>query len=211
MPEVVVVTGASAGVGRATVLAFARRGAHVALLARGREGLAGAREDVEAAGGRALVVPTDVADPDQVEAAAETVEEELGPIDVWVNNAMASVFSPLREITPEEFKRATEVTYLGTVYGTMAALKRMLPRDRGSTLAGRFGALLPRHTVAGRLLRGQARDKGVYGFPAYRAVARREQRSPDDGAAPGAQHPAVRLVQDSAAPPPAAGAAHLSA
>ncbi len=134
MPEVVVVTGASAGVGRATARAFARRGAHVALLARGREGLAGAREDVEAAGGGALVVPTDVADADQVEAAAETIEEEFGPIDVWVNNAMASVFSPLKEITPEEFKRATEVTYLGTVYGTMAALRRMLPRGRGSIL-----------------------------------------------------------------------------
>lgn len=132
MPEVVVITGASAGVGRAIAQAFARCGARVALLARGREGLAGACKDVEAAGGRALVVPTDVADADQVEAAARTVEEELGLIDIWINNAMASVFSPFKDTTPEEFKRATEVTYLGTVYGTMAALKRMLPRDRGS-------------------------------------------------------------------------------
>ncbi len=132
MPEVVVITGASAGVGRAIAQAFARRGARVALLARGREGLAGACKDVEAAGGRALVVPTDVAAADQVEAAAGAVEEEFGPIDIWINNAMASVFSPFKETTPEEFKRATEVTYLGTVYGTMAALKRMLPHDRGS-------------------------------------------------------------------------------
>jgi NAD(P)-dependent dehydrogenase (short-subunit alcohol dehydrogenase family) len=131
-PEVVVVTGASAGVGRATAVAFARRGAHVGLLARGRDGLEGARKEVEAAGGKALVVPTDVAVADAVEEAARRVEEDLGPIDVWVNNAMTSVFSPVKEIAPEEFRRVTEVTYLGTVYGTLAALRRMLPRNRGS-------------------------------------------------------------------------------
>jgi short-subunit dehydrogenase len=130
--EVVVVTGASAGVGRATAVAFARRGAHVGLLARGRDGLEGARKEVEAAGGKALVVPTDVAVADAVEEAARRVEEDLGPIDVWVNNAMTSVFSPVKEIAPEEFRRVTEVTYLGTVYGTLAALRRMLPRNRGS-------------------------------------------------------------------------------
>ncbi len=130
--RVVVVTGASAGVGRATAVAFARRGAAVALLARGAAGLEGARRDVEAAGGRALVLPTDVADAGQVEAAAAAVEEQLGPIDVWVNNAMTSVFSPVKEMAPEEFRRVTEVTYLGCVYGTLAALKRMLPRDRGA-------------------------------------------------------------------------------
>jgi NAD(P)-dependent dehydrogenase (short-subunit alcohol dehydrogenase family) len=129
--EVVVVTGASAGVGRATAVAFAKRGARVALLARGLEGLEGARIEVQAAGGEALVIPTDVADPEQVEAAAEQVEKELGPIDVWVNNAMTTVFSPFVQIPPEEYKRATEVTYLGTVYGTLAALKRMIPRNRG--------------------------------------------------------------------------------
>jgi NAD(P)-dependent dehydrogenase (short-subunit alcohol dehydrogenase family) len=129
--EVVVVTGASAGVGRATVKAFARRGARIGLLARGQEGLDGARRDVEAAGGSALVLPTDVADANQVEAAAQTVEEQFGPIDIWVNDAMTTVFSPFKEITAEEFKRATEVTYLGAVYGTMAALKRMLPRNQG--------------------------------------------------------------------------------
>ena len=130
-PEVVVVTGASAGIGRATARAFAESGAHVGLLARGRGGLEGARKDVEAAGGRALVIPTDVSDAEAVEAAAERVERELGPIDVWVNNAMTSVFSPAKEMTPEEFRRVTEVTYLGYVYGTLSALERMLPRDRG--------------------------------------------------------------------------------
>src|ERR671938_888697 len=131
-PEIVVITGASAGVGRATVRAFARRGAHIGLVARGRDGLEGARQDVEALGGKALVLPTDVADADQVEAAAAAVEAQLGPIDIWVNNAMVSVFSPIKEMTPDEFRRVTEVTYLGDVYGTLSALRRMLPRDRGT-------------------------------------------------------------------------------
>jgi NAD(P)-dependent dehydrogenase (short-subunit alcohol dehydrogenase family) len=128
----VVVTGASAGVGRAVARAWARRGARLALLARGREGLEGARREVERLGGQALALATDVADPEQVEAAAEAAEETFGPIDVWVNDAMTSVFSPVKEMTAAEFRRVTEVTYLGYVYGTLAALKRMLPRDRGS-------------------------------------------------------------------------------
>lgn len=132
MKHVVVVTGASAGVGRATVRAFARRGADVALLARGLDGLEAARREVEAEGCRAIVIPTDVSDPSAVEAAAARAERELGPIDVWVNNAMVSVFSPVKELQPDEVKRVTEVTYLGVVYGTLAALKRMLPRDRGA-------------------------------------------------------------------------------
>jgi NAD(P)-dependent dehydrogenase (short-subunit alcohol dehydrogenase family) len=130
--KIVVITGASAGVGRAAVREFARHGADIGLVARGVDGLEGARREVEASGGRALVLPTDVADPEQVEAAAEKTERELGPIDIWVNNAMASVFSPIKEMTPSDFKRVTEVTYLGYVYGSMAALKRMLPRDRGT-------------------------------------------------------------------------------
>lgn len=133
-PEVVVVTGASAGVGRAIVQAFARRGAHIGLLARGHEGLEGARSDVEKLGGKAIAIPTDVADPQQVEAAAAKVEETFGPIDIWINDAMASVFSPVREMTPEEYKRVTEVTYLGTVYGTLAALHRMQSRDQGKII-----------------------------------------------------------------------------
>lgn len=128
--RVVAITGASAGVGRAAARAFAKRGASVGLLARGRDGLEATRREVEELGGRALIVPTDVADPDAVEAAAEAIEGAFGPIDVWVNNAMASVFSPVKQMKAEEYRRATEVTYLGTVYGTLAALRRMLPRDR---------------------------------------------------------------------------------
>ena len=130
--ETVVITGASAGVGRAAVREFARNGAHVGLIARGQDGLEGAAREVESFGGKALVLPVDVADAEAVQAAAERVERELGPIDIWVNDAMTSVFSPIKEMTPEEFKRVTEVTYLGYVYGTLAALKYMLPRDRGT-------------------------------------------------------------------------------
>lgn len=130
--EVVVITGASAGVGRATVREFARHGAWIGLIARGRDGLEGARREVESGGGKALVLPADVADAAQVEKAAAQAEARLGPIDIWVNDAMTSVFSPIREMTADEFKRVTEVTYLGYVYGTLSALKRMLPRDRGT-------------------------------------------------------------------------------
>ncbi|HEV7349957.1 SDR family oxidoreductase [Telluribacter sp.] len=132
--KVVVVTGASAGLGRAIVREFAKHGAHLGLLARGKDGLEGAKREVEEYGGKAVIVPTDVADPDQVEAAAEQIEKELGPIDFWVNNAMISVFGPFKKIEPNDFKRVTEVTYLGQVYGTQAALKRMLPRDSGSII-----------------------------------------------------------------------------
>jgi NAD(P)-dependent dehydrogenase (short-subunit alcohol dehydrogenase family) len=131
-PRVIVVTGASAGVGRATAKMFAQtEGAHLALIARGQEGLEGARRDVEALGGKALVIPCDVTDAEGMEAAAAKVEQELGPIDVWVNVAMTSVFAFVRETTPAEFKRVTEVCYLGYVNGTLAALKRMQPRNRG--------------------------------------------------------------------------------
>jgi len=132
--QVVVVTGASSGVGRATAHAFAKRGAKIGLLARGRPGLEVAANEVRDLGGEAVVLPTDVADADQVEAAAAQIEEQFGPIDVWVNDAMATIFAPFAEISPEEFRRATEVTYLGTVYGTMAALRRMKPRDHGTVV-----------------------------------------------------------------------------
>ena len=130
--EVVVITGASAGVGRATVREFAQNGAWIGLVARGRDGLEAARREVESMGGKALVLPTDVADPEQVEEAAARVERKLGPVDIWVNNAMTSVFSPIKKMTPQDFERVTQVTYLGYVYGTLAALKRMLPRDQGT-------------------------------------------------------------------------------
>lgn len=128
----VVVTGASSGVGRATAQSFARQGARIGLLARRGDGLEGACRDVEGLGGEALAVPTDVADAGAVEAAATAVEQQLGPIDVWVNCAMTSVFSPFKEMELDDFRRVTEVTYLGFVYGTKAALRRMLPRDEGS-------------------------------------------------------------------------------
>ncbi|HEY1261962.1 MAG TPA: SDR family oxidoreductase [Terriglobales bacterium] len=130
--ETVIVTGASAGLGRAIAAKFGRHGANVGLLARGHDGLEAARQEIEALGGQAIVLPADVSDAAAVEAAAAQVEEKFGPIDIWVNNAMASVFSPVKEMKPEEYKRVTEVTYLGVVYGTLAALKRMLPRDRGT-------------------------------------------------------------------------------
>lgn len=131
-PETVVITGASAGVGRAVARRFARAGARIGLIARGIEGLEGTKEDVEKLGGRAIICRGDIADPRTSERAAVAVEQEFGPIDVWVNNATTSVFSPIKKMTADEFKRVTEVTYLGVVYGTQAALKRMLPRDNGT-------------------------------------------------------------------------------
>ena len=130
--EIVVITGASAGVGRATAQAFGKRHAKVGLIARGREGLEAAKREIESYGGEAIVLPLDVSDHEAVEQAAAEVEKKFGPIDIWINNAMLSVFSPIMEMKPEEYKRVTEVTYLGYVYGTLAALRRMKPRDRGS-------------------------------------------------------------------------------
>jgi NAD(P)-dependent dehydrogenase (short-subunit alcohol dehydrogenase family) len=132
--RVVVVTGASAGLGRATVREFARNGDDIALIARGADGLEEAKKEVESYGRRALVCRLDVSDPSAVEKAAGDIEKELGPIDVWVNNAMISVFSPVKEMKPEEYRRVTEVTYLGQVYGALAALKRMQIRDNGSII-----------------------------------------------------------------------------
>lgn len=128
------VTGASAGLGRAIAHGFAQQGAKIGLIARNREALEACEEEVEQLGGEALVLPLDVSDAAPIEHAASRLEEAFGPIDVWVNNAMASVFSPVKQMTAEEYKRVTEVTYLGYVYGTLAALRRMLPRDRGTII-----------------------------------------------------------------------------
>lgn len=158
--EVVLITGASAGVGRATALAFARRGAHIGLVARDRERLEQARREVEAAGGRAVVVPADVSEPEQVEAAAVQTEKMFGPIDIWINNAMTSVFAPVKDTTADEFKRVMEVTFLGYVHGTQAALRRMLPRDSGvivqvgSTLAYRGIPLQAAYCAAKHAIQG---------------------------------------------------------
>ncbi|MEV5758484.1 SDR family oxidoreductase [Streptomyces tendae] len=143
--EVVVVTGATGGVGRATARAFGARGAAVALIARGEHALQRAAEEVEAAGGRALPLVVDIADAEAVDAAATRVEEELGPIDVWVNAAFSTVFAPVPEIRPEELRRATEVTYFGFVHGTQAALRRMTPRDRGTIV--QVGSALAERSV----------------------------------------------------------------
>ncbi len=131
-PEVVLVTGASGGIGRAVAEQFAKNGAHIALVARGEEGLEAARRQAEQLGAKAIAIPTDVADPDQVESAAERAERELGPIDIWVNVAFTNVFSEFWDVTPQEWRRLTDVTYLGYVWGTMAAMKRMRSRDRGT-------------------------------------------------------------------------------
>jgi NAD(P)-dependent dehydrogenase (short-subunit alcohol dehydrogenase family) len=158
--QVTVVTGASGGIGRATAQAFAQPGARIALLARGEKGLEAARKEVEARGAEALVLPTDVADESQVEAAAAAVQAKWGRIDVWVNNAMATIFGPVSSLNGEQIKRATEVTYLGAVYGTMAALKRMRERDRGvivqvgSALAYRGIPLQAPYCAAKHALRG---------------------------------------------------------
>lgn len=130
-PQVVVITGASAGVGRATAREFAKHGALIGLIARGQEGLEGTLREVESLGGKGLMLTADVSDPLQLETAADEVERTFGPIDIWINNAMVSVFAPFKDVDADEFKRVTEVTYLGYVWGTKTALKRMLPRNYG--------------------------------------------------------------------------------
>lgn len=130
----IVITGASAGVGRVTAREFAKEGAYILLIARGKDGLLGAKQEVESVGGKAWTYEADVSSMEEMEKAAAYAEENIGPIDVWVNNAMVSVFSPAQEMTAEEYKRVTEVTYLGQVYGTLVALKYMAPRNKGAVI-----------------------------------------------------------------------------
>ena len=164
--KIVVITGAGAGVGRAVVTEFARNGYDVALLSRDPARLEDAASQVRQFGVRALPIPTDVADAEAVEAAATRVETELGPIDVWVNVAMATVFSPVSKLTPEEVARGTAVTYLGQVHGMMAALKRMTPRNRGFHRQCRLRTCLPFGAAAIGLLRRQIRHPRLHRFPA---------------------------------------------
>jgi short-subunit dehydrogenase len=158
--SVAVITGASAGVGRATARLFAATGHDVGLIARGRDRLESTRQEIETLGARACVAPADVASPDAIEEAASAIESSLGPIDIWVNNAMASVFAPVTALTAAEIRRVTEVTYLGVVHGTLAALRRMLPRDRGvivqvgSTLAYRAIPIQSAYCAAKHAVRG---------------------------------------------------------
>ncbi len=170
-PRTVVITGASAGIGRAVARGFGGRGDRVGLVARGKAGLEAARKEIEELGGEALVVPTDVADFTQVEEAARLVEEVYGPIDVWVNVAFTSVFAPFWQIEPDEFARVTQVSYLGYVNATRVALDRMRPRDHGTIVQVGFRPQRAQHPPPVRLLRGKARHQWLYVVVALRTDA----------------------------------------
>jgi short-subunit dehydrogenase len=159
--QVVVITGASGGIGRATARLFGARGAKVALLARGETGLDAAAQEVEQVGGTAMVIPVDMAHHQQVTQAAAQVEDALGPIDVWVNDAFTSVFAPFTQIALEEYTRVTQVSYLGFVYGTRAALNLMLPRNRGTIVQVGSALAYRGNPLADRVLRRQARHPGL--------------------------------------------------
>ena len=203
----VAVTGASGGVGRAVVREFAKRGDSIAMLARGEVGLAATAAEVTVAGATPMVVPVDVADPFQIEAAVARIEDELGPIDIWVNSAFTSIFAPFAEISPEEFKRVTEVTYLGAVYATMAVLRRMRERDAGTIV--HVGSTLATAVRWTAYCGAKHAPKGFPRVAALRAVAR-PAMSGDDGAAASGEHSAV-LVGAVPAASARVGAADLPA
>ena len=208
--QVVMVTGASAGLGRAIAHGFAKQGARIGLIARNREALEACREEVEEMGGEGLVLPLDVSDAPSIEHAANRLEEAFGPIDVWVNNAMASVFSPVKKMTAEEYKRVTEVSYLGYVYGTQAALRRMLPRDRGTII--QVGSALAVRSIPLQSAYCAAKH-AIIGFTdslTVRTLPRQEQCSADGGADAGDEYRSVYLGQEPATGQAAARAADFS-
>ena len=211
MTQTVVITGASAGIGRATAKLYGGRGANVGLIARGQAGLDGAVRNVEDAGGKALAVPADVSDYAQVEDAARQVEEYFGPIDVWINVAFSSVFSPFAEISPEEFRRVTEVSYLGFVHGTMVALARMRPRGHGTIV--QVGSALGSRSIPLQSAYCGAKH-AINGFTSsLRCELLHEESGVHVTVAqmPAVEHSPVLLGALQAAPAPAAGAADLPA
>src|SRR5215471_9444680 len=201
----VVITGASAGVGRAVALCFARSGATLGLIARDAAALDEVKQEVEKLGGNALVLPADVADANAVFEAADTIASARGGIDIWINDAMVTVFAPVWEIAPQEFRRVTEVTYLGMVHGTMAALRHMRARNRGTIVQVGSALALSRHSAAGRLLRRQARAARLHQFAAYRTRSRQLRDRCYHRRTAGSQHAAIRLGAHPHAAPAASG------
>ena len=207
----IVITGASAGVGRAVARSFARPGARIGLVARSEDRLQVAAREVRAKGGEALVLPTDVADADALEVAAASTESAFGPIDIWINVAMVTVMSPVIDMTPEEYRRVTEVTYLGCVHGTLAALRRMKPRDRGTIV--QIGSALAYRSVPLQSAYCAAKSAIVGFTDSLRSElnSRSVEREADRRASSGGQHAAVRLGAQQAAAQGAAPSADLRA
>lgn len=208
---VVAVTGGTAGVGRAVAREFARAGARVAVVAREPGRLQETSDELSALGVQCLAIEADVANASQVEEAAARIERELGPIDIWVNNAMVTVVAPVAEMETADYQRVTDVTYLGTVWGTMAALRRMRRRNRGTIVQVGSALAYSLDPAAVRLLRSQARHSRIHGVAQDRAAARRQRGRGHAGGASGREHAPVRLVPHDHGSQPAAGGQGLPA